>query len=104
MVKYLITLFVMCIVSTLLYQQPACNAKNAKPIIAPQNVQRTPFAKLGKEIRAARLENNWSESDFANRIEISEEELNRIETGKKTPSKEKLYQIEEVLEKTFEME
>jgi ribosome-binding protein aMBF1 (putative translation factor) len=104
MVKYLITLFVMCIFSALLYQQPACNATNSRLVPTAKNIQKTPFAKLGKEIRAARLKNNWSESAFANIINISDDELNRIETGKQTPSKEKLYQIEEVLEKTFEME
>ncbi len=104
MVKYLITLFVMCIVSTLLYQQPACNAANGKLIAVPKNSQKAPFAKLGKEIRAARLENNWSENTLATLIGISDDELNRIETGKQIPSKEKLYKIEEVLERTFEME
>lgn len=104
MVKYLITLFVMCIVSTLLYQQPACNAANGKPVAISKNNQKSPFAKLGKEIRATRLKNNWSENTFATLIGISDDELTRIETGKQIPSKEKLYKIEEVLEKTFEME
>ena len=104
MVKYLITLFILCIVSTMLYKQPACNAANAKITTKTKTIKKTPFSKLGKQVKEARLKQNWTTTDFANAIGISDDDLESIEAGKRTPAKEQLYKIEETLETTFEME
>ena len=104
MVKYLITLFIVGIVSTMLYQQPACNAANAKSIVHTKNGAKKSFPTLGKQIQEERLKKNWTTSDFALATGISSDDLENIETGKRVPSKKKLYKIEETLEVTFEIE
>ena len=104
MVKYLITLFIICIVSTMLYKQPACNAANAKSFVHTKKSAKKSFPPLGKQVQDERLKKNWTTSDFALATGITEDDLKNIETEKRTPPKEELYKIEEILEVTFEIE
>ncbi len=104
MVKYLITLFIVGIASTMLYQQPACNAANAKSIVRTKGSVKKSFPTLGKQIQEERLKKNWTTSDFALATRITSDDLENIETEKSTPTKTQLYKIEETLETTFEIE
>jgi DNA-binding transcriptional regulator YiaG len=104
MVKYVITIFILSIITTLLYQQPSCSASSRIHQDIKVDALQSKYFELGKNIKKERLQHRIGENDFCQLVGISQQELQNIEQGKKMPNKAKLYKIEEILETTFEIE
>lgn len=61
---------------------------------------------MGKEssprLRVLRAERDWSQADLAERLEVSRQSVNAIETGKYDPSLPLAFKLARVFETTIE--
>ncbi len=57
---------------------------------------------MENRLRLLRAERNWSQQDLADRIEVSRQSVNAIETGKYDPSLPLAFRIAELFERPIE--
>jgi putative transcriptional regulator len=57
---------------------------------------------MENHLRVLRAERNWSQQDLAERIEVSRQSVNAIETGKYDPSLPLAFRIAELFEMPIE--
>jgi putative transcriptional regulator len=57
---------------------------------------------LKNRLKVLRAERNWSQRDLAQRIDVSRQSVNAIETGKYDPSLPLAFRIADVFELTIE--
>ena len=57
---------------------------------------------MKNQIRALRMERNWSQGDLALRLEVSRQSVNAIETGKFDPSLPLAFRLARLFETTIE--
>ena len=57
---------------------------------------------MKNRLKVLRAERDWSQSDLAERLEVSRQSVNAIETGKYDPSLSLAYKIVRVFGKTIE--
>jgi len=57
---------------------------------------------MKNRLRVLRAERDWSQADLAHRLEISQQSVNAIETGKYDPSLPLAFRIARLFEMTIE--
>ena len=57
---------------------------------------------MENRLRVMRAEHNWSQQDLAERLEVSRQSVNAIETGKYDPSLPLAFRIAELFGRTIE--
>lgn len=57
---------------------------------------------MENRLRVLRAERNWSQQDLAQRLDVSRQSVNAIETGKYDPSLPLAFRIAELFELTIE--
>jgi putative transcriptional regulator len=57
---------------------------------------------MENRLRVLRAERNWSQQDLADRLEVSRQSVNAIETGKYDPSLPLAFRISELFERSIE--
>jgi len=57
---------------------------------------------MENRLRVLRAERNWSQQDLADRLEVSRQSVNAIETGKYDPSLPLAFRIAELFEHSIE--
>ena len=57
---------------------------------------------MENRLRVLRAERNWSQQDLAERLEVSRQSVNAIETGKYDPSLPLAFRIAELFERPIE--
>ena len=57
---------------------------------------------MENRLRVLRAERNWSQGDLAERLEVSRQSVNAIETGKYDPSLPLAFRIAELFDKPIE--
>ena len=57
---------------------------------------------MENRLRVMRAERNWSQQDLAERLEVSRQSINAIETGKYDPSLPLAFRIAELFGRTIE--
>ena len=57
---------------------------------------------MNNRLKALRAERKWSQSDLAQRLEVSRQSVNAIETGKYDPSLPLAFRIAELFELSIE--
>ena len=57
---------------------------------------------MKNKLKVLRAEKDWSQADLAERLDVSRQTVNAIETGKYDPSLPLAFKIAEVFEKTIE--
>ena len=57
---------------------------------------------MENRLRVMRAERNWSQQDLADRLEVSRQSVNAIETGKYDPSLPLAFRIAELFEQPIE--
>ncbi len=57
---------------------------------------------MKNKLKVLRAERDWSQADLAERLDVSRQTVNAIETGKYDPSLPLAFKIAEVFEKTIE--
>ena len=57
---------------------------------------------MENRLRVLRAARNWSQQDLADRLEVSRQSVNAIETGKYDPSLPLAFRIAELFERTIE--
>lgn len=57
---------------------------------------------MDNRLRVLRAERNWSQADLAERLEVSRQSVNAIETGKYDPSLPLAFRIAELFDLTIE--
>ena len=57
---------------------------------------------MNNRLRVLRAERNWSQQDLADRLEVSRQSINAIETGKYDPSLPLAFRIADVFEMKIE--
>lgn len=57
---------------------------------------------MENRVRALRAERSWSQADLADRLEVSRQSVNAIETGKYDPSLPLAFRIAELFDLTIE--
>ena len=57
---------------------------------------------MENRLRILRAERNWSQQDLAERLEVSRQSVNAIETGKYDPSLPLAFRIAELFDRTIE--
>jgi len=57
---------------------------------------------VNNRLRVLRAERNWSQQDLADRLEVSRQSVNAIETGKYDPSLPLAFRIADVFEMKIE--
>jgi putative transcriptional regulator len=57
---------------------------------------------MDNRLRVLRAERNWSQQDLAERLEVSRQSVNAIETGKYDPSLPLAFRIAELFDKPIE--
>ena len=57
---------------------------------------------MENRLRVLRAERNWSQQDLAERLEVSRQSVNAIETGKYDPSLPLAFRIAELFDKPIE--
>ena len=57
---------------------------------------------MKNKLKVLRAERDWSQADLAERLDVSRQTVNAIETGKYEPSLPLAFKIAEVFEKTIE--
>ncbi len=57
---------------------------------------------MKNRLRVLRAERNWSQADLAQRLEVSRQSVNAIETGKFDPSLPLAYKLARLFETTIE--
>jgi len=57
---------------------------------------------MKNKLKVLRAERDWSQADLAERLGVSRQTVNAIETGKYDPSLPLAFKIAEVFEKTIE--
>jgi putative transcriptional regulator len=57
---------------------------------------------MKNRIRVLRAEKNWSQADLAERLEVSRQSVNAIETGKFDPSLPLAFKLARLFEMTIE--
>ena len=57
---------------------------------------------MENRLRVLRAERNWSQQDLAERLDVSRQSVNAIETGKYDPSLPLAFRIAELFERTIE--
>lgn len=57
---------------------------------------------MENRLRMMRAERGWSQQDLAERLEVSRQSVNAIETGKYDPSLPLAFRIAELFERTIE--
>lgn len=57
---------------------------------------------MNNRLRVLRAERNWSQQDLADRLEVSRQSVNAIETGKYDPSLPLAFRIADVFEMKIE--
>lgn len=103
MVKFCLILLMIGTASTFMYQQPACNASssNHNTIELAQNSY-TPYLAFGTKIKNERTKQHYSTEQLAKMLQISEKQLEKIESGSIMPVKEIVYRIESILGVVFD--
>jgi putative transcriptional regulator len=57
---------------------------------------------MNNRLKVLRAERNWSQQDLADRLEVSRQSVNAIETGKYDPSLPLAFRISEIFELSIE--
>jgi len=57
---------------------------------------------VNNQLRQLRAERGWSQADFAQRLEVSRQTVNAIETGRYDPSLPLAFKIAKVFERSIE--
>ena len=57
---------------------------------------------MKNRLRVLRAERNWSQADLAERLEVSRQSVNAIETGKYDPSLPLAFRIARLFERSIE--
>jgi putative transcriptional regulator len=57
---------------------------------------------MKNKLKVLRAERDWSQADLAERLDVSRQTVNSIETGKYDPSLPLAFKIAEVFQKTIE--
>ena len=57
---------------------------------------------MENRLRVLRAERNWSQQDLADRLEVSRQSVNAIETGKYDPSLPLAFRISELFDRPIE--
>lgn len=57
---------------------------------------------MNNKIKALRAERKWSQADLAERVSVSRQAINAVETGKHDPSLMLAFDIADSFEKTIE--
>ena len=57
---------------------------------------------MENRLRVLRAERNWSQQDLADRLEVSRQSVNAIETGKYDPSLPLAFRISELFDRSIE--
>ena len=57
---------------------------------------------MNNNLRVLRAERNWSHQDLAERLEVSRQSVNAIETGKYDPSLPLAFRIAELFDRSIE--
>jgi len=57
---------------------------------------------MNNRLRVLRAEKGWSQADLAERLEVSRQSVNAIETGKYDPSLPLAFRIARLFERTIE--
>jgi len=57
---------------------------------------------MDNRLRVLRAERNWSQQDLAERLDVSRQSVNAIETGKYDPSLPLAFRIAELFERSIE--
>ncbi|MBI3174261.1 MAG: helix-turn-helix transcriptional regulator [Chloroflexi bacterium] len=57
---------------------------------------------MKNKLKVLRAERDWSQADLAEKLDVSRQTVNAIETGKYDPSLPLAFKIAEVFEKTIE--
>ena len=57
---------------------------------------------MNNRLKVLRAERNWSQQDLADRLEVSRQSVNAIETGRYDPSLPLAFRIADVFETTIE--
>jgi putative transcriptional regulator len=57
---------------------------------------------MKNRLRILRAERNWSQADLAERLEVSRQSVNAIETGKYDPSLPLAFKLAQLFETTIE--
>ena len=57
---------------------------------------------MNNNLRVLRAERNWSQQDLAERLEVSRQSVNAIETGKYDPSLPLAFRIAELFDRSIE--
>jgi putative transcriptional regulator len=57
---------------------------------------------MKNELRVLRAQRNWSQADLAERLEVSRQSVNAIETGKFDPSLPLAFKLARLFETTIE--
>ncbi len=57
---------------------------------------------MKNKLKVLRAERDWSQAELAERLDVSRQTVNAIETGKYDPSLPLAFKIAEVFEKTIE--
>lgn len=57
---------------------------------------------MNNRLRVLRAENGWSQADLADKLEVSRQSVNAIETGKYDPSLPLAFRIARLFGKTIE--
>ena len=57
---------------------------------------------MNNRLRVLRAERNWNQSDLAERLEVSRQSVNAIETGRYDPSLPLAFRIAELFDLTIE--
>ena len=57
---------------------------------------------MKNELRVLRAQRNWSQADLAQRLEVSRQSINAIETGKYDPSLPLAFKLARLFETTIE--
>jgi putative transcriptional regulator len=58
---------------------------------------------MKNRLRVLRAERNWSQADLAQRLEVSRQSVNAIETGKFDPSLPLAFKLARLFETTIEL-
>jgi putative transcriptional regulator len=68
----------------------------------PDRARRTGSLLMESRLRVLRAERSWSQQDLAERLEVSRQSVNAIETGKYDPSLPLAFRIAELFELPIE--
>jgi ribosome-binding protein aMBF1 (putative translation factor) len=101
MSKFLLTGVLFLVLASFLRYSPTVSTSAPKP---KGQQKETIIFPISEQIKLARLEKHLSSKDLANKVGLSKLNLERIEKGTVTPTREVLFKIEQALNTQFTLD